>query len=72
MIRCKISITRSLSAAGYTSNRIRNEHIFGERTMQKLRTGGLPSHAELNKICQLLNLQPGDILEYVPDDEASN
>lgn len=25
----------------------------------------------LNKICQILDCQPGDILEYVPDEEAA-
>lgn len=26
----------------------------------------------INQICTLLNCQPGDILEYVPDEQAEN
>lgn len=31
-------------------------------------TGGLDART-INKICELLNCQPGDILEFVPDNK---
>lgn len=70
MIRNKIDIVTELKNIGYTAYKLRKEKIFGERTMQKFRDGGTPSPAELDKICKLLDCQPGDIMEYIPDDEA--
>lgn len=68
MIRCKYDLLEALKRAGWSSYRIRKKAIFGEKTMQKFREGGIPSREELNKICKLLDIQPGDLLEYVPDD----
>jgi len=36
--------------------------------MQKIRTGEIASKETLNTICRLLDCQPGDILEYIPDE----
>ena len=62
------NVVDRLRAAGYTSYRIRQEHIFGERVLQKFRMGKeLPSWNELNTLCDLLQCQPWDLIEYVPD-----
>jgi hypothetical protein len=58
-----------LKKIGYSTYKIRQEKILGQATIQKLNSGGLPSWAELNKICTLLNCQPGDLVEYMPDKE---
>ena len=68
-IRYKINVLGALADAGYSQNRIRREKLLGQATLTKLRSGGLPSWHELDIICRLLNLQPGDLVEYVPDDE---
>lgn len=44
---------------------------MGEATMQKIREGGLISWENLSRICELLNCQPGDLLEYKPSPDAS-
>lgn len=67
MLRYKIDILQALKEKGFTSYRIRKEKIIGEQQMQKIRTGEIASKDTLNTICYLLNCQPGDILEYVPD-----
>lgn len=72
MIKCKKNIMHELKAIGYSTYKIRNEKILGQATITKLNNGGLPSWAELNKICNLLNCQPGDLVEYVPDEERGN
>lgn len=66
-IRLKINITAALKEAGYSSYRIRQEKIFGQRIFTKLNNGDLPSWHELDVICDLLGLQVGDIVEHVPD-----
>lgn len=71
MINCKVDIIEALKSAGYSTYRIRKGNILGQATIQKLRNGGLPSWGELNKVCGLLDCQPGDIIEYVPDTEEA-
>ena len=66
-IRYKIDVLAALKAAGFTSYKLRTGKIMGESTRTKIRAGGLPSWHELNTICKLLKVQPGDIIEYVED-----
>lgn len=67
MIKYKIDIMDSLKAKGYTSYKLRKEKIFGEATMTKFRNKEHFNFENLNTLCFLLNCQPGDILEYIPD-----
>ena len=67
-VQYKINILAALKEAGYSSARIRQEKLIGQATLQQLRHGELVSWATINTICQLLDCQPGDILEYVPED----
>ena len=69
MLRYKFDVLAELKAAGYTSTRIRNEKLIGEGTMQDIRKGKVVVGVTvINSICKILNIQPGDLLEYVPDD----
>lgn len=65
----KVDIIKALKEAGYSTYRIRKEKILGEATLQKIRNGDPVSWENISVICRLLNCQPGDILEYVPDEE---
>lgn len=67
MLCYRINILEALKRAGFSSYKIRKEKIIGESQMQKIRTGEIASKETLNTICRLLDCQPGDILEYVPD-----
>lgn len=66
MIVYKIDVLAALSRAGYTSYRLRNEHIIGEFTLQKIREGGPITWNTLGKLCDMLHCQPGDLIENVP------
>lgn len=68
MLRYKINVLNELKAAGITAYKIRHEKLIAESSMQRLRTGIVVHPETLDTICRLLNLQPGDIIEYVPDD----
>ena len=68
MLVYKINVIAALREAGYSTYKIRNEKILTEAQLQHLRTNHLLTHDALNKVCQLLNCQPGDLLEYIPDD----
>ena len=65
MLRYKVDILETLKEAGWTTYKIRKEKLIGERVMQRIREGELPSWGALNVICGLLLCQPGDIVEYV-------
>lgn len=67
MLRYKIDILDALKQVGFSSYKIRKDKLIGEAQMQKIRIGEIASKDTLNTICRLLNCQPGDILEYVPD-----
>ena len=69
-VQYKIDVLAALKSKGYTTNRIRKEKIIGEATMQRLRHKQSVSYEVLAKLCELLNCQPGDILEYVPSEES--
>ena len=66
-IQYKIDVISALKEAGYNTSTIRKEKIMGEAMLQKLRSGQMVSWATLETICELLNLQPADLLEYVKD-----
>lgn len=67
-LRFKVNILNELKQAGYNTTKIRNEGLLSQSTLQKLRDGGQLSWSNIEIICKLLNCQPGDILEYVPDE----
>lgn len=69
MIVTKAGILERLKQAGYSTYRLRIEKIIAEGTLQAIRTGKTISNETLNLLCKLLDCQPGDLLEYVPDDE---
>lgn len=63
-IKYKIDVLTALREAGYTQNRIRSEKLIGQSYLTQIRHGELVSWKTLETICNLLNCQPGDILEY--------
>lgn len=70
-IKYKMNIVTALKEAGYNSTIIRQEKIMGQRELQKLRHNELVSWATIETICKLLNCQPGDIIEYIPDNKEA-
>ena len=69
MLKYKINVLSELKSRGFTSYRIRKEKIFGVAILQKFRNGKIIAADNLDTLCRLLECQPGDILEYVSDDE---
>lgn len=63
-IKYKTDILEALKAKGYSTYRIRKEKLFAESTVQAFRRGDLVSLDNIARVCELLNCQPGDILEY--------
>lgn len=57
-----------LQKNGWTTYRIRKEKLIGQGTLTALKngTGGLDSKT-IARLCKTLNCQPGDLMEYIPD-----
>jgi putative transcriptional regulator len=70
-IKYKTDIIAALKNKGFSTYRIRKEKLIGESTLQKIRNGELVSWENIDTICELLDCQPGDILEYVPESQDS-
>ena len=58
-----------LKEEGWSFYRVRQEKLIGQGTLTRLRnqSGGLDSKT-LDKICRTFNCQPGDLMEYIPDE----
>lgn len=67
-IKYKIDIIASFKSKGYTTYKIKKEKILSEGVLTSLRSGKYVSLEIINKICKLLHCQPGDIMEYVEDE----
>lgn len=67
MLYYKMDVLEALKAAGYNTNRMRTEKIMGQKTLQQMRNGDVIGMIALDKVCEILNLQPGDIIGYKPD-----
>lgn len=66
-IMYKINILESLKRKGYNTTKLRKEKLLAESTIQQLRENKLVSWKNIDRICELLNCQIGDILEYVKE-----
>lgn len=67
MLVYKIDVIESLKEAGYNSTRILKENILSQSAMQKLRKGEIVGIKTLDQLCQLLDMQPGNIIKYKED-----
>ena len=68
----KFNILSVLKEHGYTTTRIRQEKIMSESTLQKFRNGELVSLDNIDRLCKILDCQPGDIMEYIPDENEDS
>ena len=68
-LQYKMDVVSALKEKGITSYKIRSEKLLSESTLQKLRKGEGVSWDNLETLCRLLECQPSDWIEYVPDAE---
>lgn len=66
-IRYKVDVLEELKKKGYSSTKIRNDKLIGQSYLQQLRHNELVSWKTLDTICELLDCQPGDLIEYVKE-----
>lgn len=69
-IKYKIDIIAALKEAGYNTSTLRKDKLLSEGVIQALRESKYISLQNVSKICELLNCQPGDLLEYVKEEQC--
>ena len=68
-IQYKIDVLAELKKAGYTTTKIREEKLIGQSYLQQIRKGEIVSWKTIDTLCELLNCQVGDLVEYVKKPE---
>lgn len=64
---CYDKVFKLMELRGFNKNYLRKNGLYAA-TVDKLIKGGTVDTDTINKLCRILDCQPGDILEYVPDD----
>ena len=62
MFRYKIDVLHALKEKGYNSTKLRKEKLLGENAIQSLRKDEMVGIIALEKLCSILEMQPGDII----------
>ncbi len=62
-------LLKLMEKQGITSYTLKKNNIIGQATFKKIKEGGDIDTRTIAKLCGLLNCQPGDILEYIPENE---
>ena len=63
-IKYKTDVLALLKNRGFSTCKLRKEKLLAENTIQQLRNNELVSWANIARLCDMLDCQPGDILEY--------
>lgn len=61
----KIDILVALKEKGYNTTILRKNKLLAEGVIQSLREKKPISWTNISKVCELLECQPGDILEFL-------
>lgn len=65
MLTYKINVLETLKESGYNSTRILKEGLISQSAMQKMRKNEMVGIKTIEKLCELLDMQPGNIIKYV-------
>ena len=65
MLVYKIDILDTLKESGYNSTRILKENLISQSAVQKIRKNEMVGIKTIEKLCELLDMQPGNIIKYV-------
>ena len=67
-LQYKVDVLAALKEKGYNTNRIRTEGLLSQSTLQKFRNKQGVSWENLETLCDLLECQPADLIEWVKEE----
>ena len=56
---------------GINSYTVKRDKIIGQATYKKIMSGEYVNLSTIDTLCRLFNCQPGDLLEYVEDNQEN-
>lgn len=63
------AILEMLKKSGYNTGRIRKENILSQSVVQRLRNNEMIDIKNLGKLCDILGVQPNDLVKNVTENE---
>ena len=70
MLKYKIDVYDSLKRKGFTTYKAKTTNLLSQNTLNKIKNEDTAITLKaLNAVCNILEMQPGQILEYVRDEE---
>ena len=72
MLKYKINVIETLKEAGYNSTKILKDGIISQSAMQKFRNGEMVGIKTIDQLCEILDMQPGNIRKYVNEKVNQN
>ena len=66
-LQFKIDVLEALKNNGHTTYTLRKNNILSQSTLQKLREGKGLAWENIERLCALLDCQPADLIEYIPE-----
>ena len=67
-----LSVCQALKEKGYTTYKMRQNNIIGQRTISDYKHNNVVGSVKnISLLCKLLDMQPGELLEYIPDDNGT-
>lgn len=68
MLVYKVDVLEKLKAKGYSTYKLQSQKLLPQGAMQKIRNGEMVGIIVIDKICSLLQMQPGSIIGWQPDE----
>jgi len=69
----KIDVLKKLKEKGYSIKELKEKpYNIGSSQFDKIRKGEMVGINVLDKICTLLEMQPGTIMKHIPDEKEEN
>lgn len=70
MLRYKINVGDALERAGFTSYKAKTTGLLSQDTLRKIKREDTSITLKaLNSVCNILDMQPKDIIEFVRDEK---
>ena len=66
-LKYKIDVLEALKKKGYTTYLLRKNKTLSESSIQKLREGKGLAWEGIEVLCELLECQPADLIEYIEE-----
>lgn len=70
MLKYKIDVYDALKRKGFTTYKAKTTNLLSQSTLNKIKNEDTAITLKaLNAVCNILEMQPGQLLEYVRDEE---